>query len=142
MGKAVVIFPPTRIELFNQVLARFGVKPIKGRPGATLPKAHFGNTRKELEAKTHHEVTDEDILSYLLYPQVFTDFRSRLALDGYGFHQAYLHPRRYVASHGQPTHLPWPGGDSPRWTEASESEALADSQQGLNLGLAISKVGL
>jgi hypothetical protein len=29
MGKAVVIFPPTRIEMVNQVLARFGVKPVQ-----------------------------------------------------------------------------------------------------------------
>jgi pyruvate carboxylase len=56
------------------VLDSAGVKPIKGRPGATLPKANFTAVRKELEGKAQHEVTDEDVLSYLLYPQVFLDF--------------------------------------------------------------------
>ena len=56
------------------ILDSAGVKPIKGRPGATLPKVNFGATRKELESKAQHEVTDEDVLSYLLYPQVFLDF--------------------------------------------------------------------
>jgi pyruvate carboxylase len=64
---------------FPKVLQRIildsaGVKPIKGRPGATLPKANFNATRKELEGKAHHEVSDEDVLSYLLYPQVYLDF--------------------------------------------------------------------
>jgi pyruvate carboxylase len=56
------------------VLDSAGVKPIKGRPGATLPKANFAATKKELEAKTGSEPSDEDVLSYLLYPQVFVDF--------------------------------------------------------------------
>jgi pyruvate carboxylase len=61
------------------ILDSAGVKPIKGRPGATLPKVNFAATKKELEAKTHHEVSDEDVLSYLLYPQVFTDFDAHRA---------------------------------------------------------------
>jgi pyruvate carboxylase len=56
------------------VLDSAGVKPMKGRPGATLPKANFAATRKELAAKTHDEISDEEVLSYLLYPQVFLDY--------------------------------------------------------------------
>ncbi|KAA9377604.1 DUF1702 family protein [Microbispora cellulosiformans] len=33
-----------------------------------------------------------------------------LALDGYGFHQAYFHTRRYVHEQYQDPRFPWPGG--------------------------------
>jgi pyruvate carboxylase len=64
---------------FPKVLQRIildsaGVKPIKGRPGTTLPKANLAATKKELAAKTQSEPTDEDVLSYLLYPQVYLDY--------------------------------------------------------------------
>ena len=56
------------------ILDSAGVKPIKGRPGATLPKANFAATKKKLASKGHPEPTGEDVLSYLLYPQVYADF--------------------------------------------------------------------
>jgi enediyne biosynthesis protein E3 len=34
-----------------------------------------------------------------------------LVLDGYGFHQAYFHTRRYVHGHHQETAFPWPADD-------------------------------
>jgi hypothetical protein len=34
-----------------------------------------------------------------------------LALDGYGFHQAYFRTRRYVTEHFQADRFPWPGDD-------------------------------
>ncbi|MFJ8687679.1 DUF1702 family protein [Micromonospora wenchangensis] len=37
-----------------------------------------------------------------------------LALDGYGFHQAYFHTRRYVHEQYQEQDFPWPA-DGPRW---------------------------
>jgi len=37
-----------------------------------------------------------------------------LALDGYGFHQAYFKTRRYVHQHYQETNFPWPA-DDPGW---------------------------
>ncbi|MDB5323760.1 MAG: pyruvate carboxylase [Phycisphaerales bacterium] len=61
------------------ILDSAGVKPIKGRPGATLPKANFAATKKELAAKTQSDPTDEDILSYLLYPQVYLDYEKHCA---------------------------------------------------------------
>ncbi len=57
-----------------------GAKPIKGRPGAKLPKADFAKTRKELEGKVAGDVRDVDVLSYLLYPQVFLDFQKHVRL--------------------------------------------------------------
>ncbi|WP_326556007.1 DUF1702 family protein [Micromonospora sp. NBC_01813] len=37
-----------------------------------------------------------------------------LALDGYGFHQAYFHTERYVHQQYEETNFPWPVG-GPRW---------------------------
>lgn len=37
-----------------------------------------------------------------------------LVLDGYGFHQAYFHTRRYVHEQFQEREFPWPT-DGPRW---------------------------
>jgi pyruvate carboxylase len=58
------------------ILDSAGAKPIKGRPGAKLPKADFTATAKELEAKIRRKPSQEDVLAYLLYPQVFLDFES------------------------------------------------------------------
>ncbi|MEU9829807.1 DUF1702 family protein [Micromonospora chersina] len=33
-----------------------------------------------------------------------------LVLDGYGFHQAYFHTRKYVHEQFEEAHFPWPGG--------------------------------
>jgi pyruvate carboxylase len=49
-------------------------KPLKGRPGATLPKVNMEKTRHELSEKIRHEASDTDLASYLLYPQVFLEF--------------------------------------------------------------------
>jgi len=49
-------------------------KPLRGRPGATLPPADFAATRQELEKKVRHTVTDAEVVSYLLYPRVYLDF--------------------------------------------------------------------
>jgi hypothetical protein len=35
-----------------------------------------------------------------------------LVLDGYGFHQAYFHTRRYVDEQYQDPRFPWPGGET------------------------------
>ena len=57
------------------VLRSAGVQPIVGRPGAALAPADFEGAAREIQAKTHHEPREEDVLSYLLYPQVFLDFQ-------------------------------------------------------------------
>jgi pyruvate carboxylase len=60
------------------ILDTAGEKPIKGRPGAKLPKADFAKTRNELGPKVAGEMQDVDVLSYLLYPQVYIDFQKHL----------------------------------------------------------------
>ena len=49
-------------------------KPLKGRLGATLAPQNLKKTREELHAKIKREVTENDLFSYLLYPEVFTDY--------------------------------------------------------------------
>jgi pyruvate carboxylase len=49
-------------------------KPLKGRPGASLPPLNLKKTRTELAGRLKHEVTDDDLFGYLMYPEVFLDF--------------------------------------------------------------------
>ena len=60
------------------ILDTAGATPIKGRPGAKLPKADFEKSRKDLEGKVSGDVRDVDVLSHLLYPQVFSDYQKHL----------------------------------------------------------------
>ena len=46
-------------------------KPTMGRPGAKAGKVDLEATRKELSKKISGEVSDDDLYSYLMYPQVF-----------------------------------------------------------------------
>jgi pyruvate carboxylase len=60
---------------FQQIVLRSaGVEPIVGRPGASLPPADFAAAARTIQARMRHEPRDEDVLSYLLYPQVFLDY--------------------------------------------------------------------
>jgi pyruvate carboxylase len=45
-------------------------KPIRGRPGHSLPPLNFKKARTDLAAKLKHEVSDDDLFSYLMYPEV------------------------------------------------------------------------
>ncbi len=56
------------------ILSSAGVEAIKGRPGAKLPKVDLATTKKDLAKKLDREITDEEVLSYVLYPQVFMDY--------------------------------------------------------------------
>jgi pyruvate carboxylase len=51
-----------------------GRKPLRGRPGSTLPPADFPATRRQLERKLHRSVSDQEVVTQLLYPRVFPDF--------------------------------------------------------------------
>jgi len=62
-------FPPA---LQQKVLR--GKTPMKDRPGASLAPVDFEKTRGELEKKIMRASSDKEVLSYLLYPRVFTDF--------------------------------------------------------------------
>ena len=60
---------------FQEVVLRSArVTPIVGRPGAAMPPADFAAAAKTIHDKARREPREEDVLSYLLYPQVFTDF--------------------------------------------------------------------
>jgi len=57
------------------VMNSASVKAIEGRPGASMPPADFAAASAEIQAKTKQKPREEDVLSYLLYPQVFLEFQ-------------------------------------------------------------------
>ena len=83
-----VSFPNSVIEMFSGAL---GVPPegwpkklqkiilrgrahLTGRPGSNLPPVDFEKEETQLEEKAGHAVRRDDLLSYLLYPEVFSKF--------------------------------------------------------------------
>lgn len=86
--KREVAFPASVVELFDgrlgqpyggfpkdlQKIVLRGRTPLTKRPGAVLPKTDFEAVRKEAEGKAKHALSEADLLSYLMYPKVFTDF--------------------------------------------------------------------
>jgi pyruvate carboxylase len=56
-----------------QIVLR-GEKPRKGRPGARLPAADLKATAELLEKKTGHAPAHDQVLSYLMYPDVYLKF--------------------------------------------------------------------
>jgi pyruvate carboxylase len=49
-------------------------KAITDRPGANLPPLNLKKTAAELETKLKREVTEDDLYSHLMYPEVFAEF--------------------------------------------------------------------
>ena len=49
-------------------------KPIRGRPGASLPPLNFKKVRADLATKLKREISDDDLYSHVMYPEVFADF--------------------------------------------------------------------
>ena len=66
--------PPGGFPAALQAKILRGRKPLTERAGATLPPADFTAARAHLEAKLHRPPSDRDVVSYLLYPKVFTEF--------------------------------------------------------------------
>jgi pyruvate carboxylase len=60
------------------ILDSAGVKPIKGRVGARLAKVDLAVTKRDLTKKIGQAATDDDVMAYLMYPQVFLDFEKHL----------------------------------------------------------------
>jgi pyruvate carboxylase len=87
-GSHDVPFPNSAVEMFSgalgvppggwpkklQRIILRGLTPLKGRPSASLPPVHFGQELKHLEEKTGHAIRRDDLLSSLLYPEVFSKF--------------------------------------------------------------------
>jgi pyruvate carboxylase len=81
-------FPNSVVEMFSgalgvppggwprklQKIILNGRAPLRGRPSASLPPANFEQEQKDLEQRTGHAVRRDDLLSYLLYPEVFSKF--------------------------------------------------------------------
>jgi pyruvate carboxylase len=86
--KREVAFPESVVEFFEGKLGQppggfpaalqsrvlRGRKPLTDRPGALLPPADFSKAREELAGKLSRNPTEQDVVSYLLYPKVFTEF--------------------------------------------------------------------
>jgi pyruvate carboxylase len=51
-----------------------GEKPLAGRPGESLPPADLAKTRAAVAALVEGEPTGQDVVSYLMYPEVFEQF--------------------------------------------------------------------
>jgi pyruvate carboxylase len=51
-----------------------GAAPLKGRPGASLPAVDLAEASEGLRTKLGHGVRHDDLLSSLLYPDVFAKF--------------------------------------------------------------------
>ncbi len=49
-------------------------KALTGRPGASAKPVNLDKLREELREKLKREPSDDDVYSYLMYPQVFTEF--------------------------------------------------------------------
>ncbi|HEX3997590.1 MAG TPA: pyruvate carboxylase [Pirellulales bacterium] len=51
-------------------------KPVRGRPGASLPPADFAVAAEKVKKLVDREPSSQEVVSYLLYPRVFQDFAS------------------------------------------------------------------
>ncbi len=83
-----VAFPNSVVEMFSGVLGvppdgwpkkvqkilLRGAVPVQGRPSASMPAIDFAGEKESLEKKTGHSISNEDLLSYLLYPEVYLKF--------------------------------------------------------------------
>jgi pyruvate carboxylase len=74
MMSGVLGMPPGGWPKKVQKIILRGEAPLKGRPSANLPAADFAAEKDSLEKKIGHAISNEDLLSYLLYPDVFSKF--------------------------------------------------------------------
>jgi len=66
----------------ERVLKSAHAEPIVGRPGAAIPSADFSAAAEDIHTKTRRDPSDDDVLSYLLYPQVYLDFQKHVMQFG------------------------------------------------------------
>src|SRR6202162_1087087 len=71
MFTGVLGVPPGGWPKKLQKIILRGAAPMKGRPGASLEAVDLAEASATLEKKLAHAVRPEDLLSYLLYPDVF-----------------------------------------------------------------------
>ncbi|MEO7145660.1 MAG: pyruvate carboxylase subunit B, partial [Bryobacteraceae bacterium] len=68
-------------EAITNVVLR-GAKPKPGRPGEHLAPVHFDETAALLDKKLGHKSSRTDLISYLIYPDVFLKFSKARAAYG------------------------------------------------------------
>ena len=59
-----------------------GKEPIKCRPGELLPPENFSEVKKMLQGTHGLNVTDEEAVSYVMYPKVFEDYLKSIQEEG------------------------------------------------------------
>jgi pyruvate carboxylase len=83
-----ISFPNSVVEMFSGVLGvppggwppkvqkilLRGAAPLQGRPSENLAPVDFAAEQKTLEKTTGHAISADDLLSYLLYPEVFLKY--------------------------------------------------------------------
>src|ERR1700688_2454861 len=74
MFSGVLGVPPGGWPKKLQKIILRGQTPVRGRPGASVEDVDLDKEQKALEKKVNHSVRREDLLSYLLYPEVFTKY--------------------------------------------------------------------
>lgn len=67
-----------------------GEEPLTERPGSILPPADFEDAAKTVQEMINRTPTDQEVVSYLLYPKVFEDFAA--------------HQKAYYDTSGLPTY--------------------------------------
>ncbi|HEX4588913.1 MAG TPA: pyruvate carboxylase subunit B, partial [Gemmataceae bacterium] len=91
-GKRELAFPASVVEFFEGRLGQppggfpkklqqrvlRGRKPMRGRPGASLPSADLEGTRAELQKRFRHSIGDQELAAYLLYPKVVPEFEEHV----------------------------------------------------------------
>ncbi len=74
MFSGVLGVPPGGWPRRLQKIILRGAPPLRGRPGASMPPTDLEAEKSNLEKKTGHGVGRDDLLSYLLYPEVFLKY--------------------------------------------------------------------
>ncbi len=88
-----VAFPESVVEFFEGKLGQppggfpadlqarvlRGKPPLTDRPGATLPPVDLAATATEIESEIGREPSAREVVSYLMYPKVFTQFAAHEA---------------------------------------------------------------
>ncbi len=69
LGQPYGGFPPAL-----QAKILHGAEPLRVRPGSVLPSADLPALRKEAEHRVERHISDVELASYLMYPDVFVDY--------------------------------------------------------------------
>ncbi|MFD1319371.1 pyruvate carboxylase [Loigolactobacillus zhaoyuanensis] len=77
LGQPVGGFP----EKLQKIILK-GKTPLTVRPGSLAKPVDFAAVKAELAEKIQEEPTNEEVLSYLMYPDVFLDYHARKEVYG------------------------------------------------------------